>query len=175
MKKRGTRAVMVRNRSEAVEAMRAAAMSGNSLMIVSPPGAALFAGPIWFRALIRATRAESGVDADVIFVLDCGDAPGAALAAIRARVEAIAFRGTRSVRARLAAIARRAGVAMHVPPANAFDMTRNRGSEALLAWFSSPRASLQSLRRSAKRTATRSPAPKARSRAKNSSTGVNRP
>jgi hypothetical protein len=142
---------------------------------VSPPGAALFAGPIWFRALIRATRAESGVDADVIFVLDCGDAPGAALAAIRARVEAIAFRGKRSVRARLAAIARRAGVAMHVPPANAFDMTRNRGSEALLAWFSSPRASLQSLRRSAKRTATRSPAPKARSRAKNSSTGVNRP
>ncbi|HJU20705.1 MAG TPA: hypothetical protein VJ770_30015, partial [Stellaceae bacterium] len=42
--------------------------------------------------------------------LDCGDEPGAALAAIRARVEAVVFTGRADVARRLAEIARKEGV-----------------------------------------------------------------
>lgn len=169
------RPVMVRNSDEAVAAARAAASRGVALTVVSPPGAASFAGPVWFQALVRAARAEVGANPPVTFVLDCGDSPGAVLAAVRAGIEAVSFGGKGPARARLAAIAKRAGVAFREPPVNVFDMTRNPGSDALIAWFSSPGASLQSPRRSAKRTATQSPAPKSRgSRARHPSTGANR-
>jgi hypothetical protein len=169
------RAVIARNVEEAVAAARAAAARGVALTVVSPPGAGSFAGPIWFQALARAARAQIGTETPVTFVLDCGESPGAVLAAVRAKVEAVSFAGKGPARARLAAIAKRAGMAFRAPPLDVFDMTRNPGSEALIAWFSSPRASLQSLPRSAKRTATQRPAPKSRgSRARHPPTGANR-
>lgn len=170
------RAVVVRTGAEAVAAARAAAAQGIAMTITSPPGAALFAGPIWFQALTRAARAAVGANPLVTFVLDCADSPGAVLAAIRARVEAVSFAGEGPARVRLAAIAKRAGVGFLPPPADVFDVARNPGSDALIAWFSSPGASLQSPRRSAKRTATQSPAQTVRSnRARHLSTGANRP
>jgi hypothetical protein len=171
------RAVMVRNSAEAIAAAQAAATHAVALTIVSPPGAALFAGPVWFLALARAARATINERAaTVTFVLDCADSPGAALSAIRAGVEAISFRGRGRARERLAALAKRAGVSFRTPPAHVFDMTRSPDTDALIAWFSSPGASLQTPRRSAKRTATQSPAPTSRgSRARYQSTGANRP
>jgi len=169
-------AIMVRNGDEAIAAVRTAVAHGVALTVVSPPGAALFAGPIWFQAIVRAARAEVEATAPVTFVLDCADSPGAALAAIRARVEAVSFSGKGAARARLAAITKRAGVAFLAPPVDVFDMARNPGPDALIAWFSSPGASLQSPRRSAKRTATQSPAHTVRgNRARHLSTGANRP
>jgi len=164
MAKQRARVVMVRNAAEAIEAARAATLAGRSLTIVSPPGAALFAGPIWFKALIDAVREEIAPTAAVTFMLDCADSPGAVLASIRARIKAVSFHGNARALARLKAIAKSTGVVLQAPPAAAFDLSKCTDPEALAAWFSSRSsssgASLQSPRRSAKRTARHGPAPK---------------
>jgi hypothetical protein len=176
MPRRATRAVMVRNVADALAACRAAAAARAIVTLVSPPGAGLFAGPLWFKALTAITRRESGIGPkDARFVLDCADAPGAVLAAIRAGVEACAFSGNAKARVRLAAIAQRAGVALVDPPAEAFAMTQDSDFDALVAWFSSPAASLQRSGRSAKRTATQIPAPTRRGSGTRYSRGANRP
>lgn len=160
MARRKPRIVLVRNSKEAIEAARAAADAGCPVTLASPQGAALFCGPVWFKALIDDARKEFPSDASVTFLLDCGDSPGAALAAIRARVEAISFRGNSKARAAIAAIAKRTGVALLPPPTGAFDLSRSVGMEALTAFFSSSGGSLQSPHRSAKRTTVRGSAPK---------------
>ena len=55
---------------------------GLKLTLLSAPGAAVFAGPGWWLALIRQSRARHGglIAHDI---LDCADAPGLALAALR--------------------------------------------------------------------------------------------
>jgi len=55
---------------------------GRSVTLLSAPGAALFAGCGWWRAVIEHARGEyPGVPIDDI--LDCADAPGLALGALR--------------------------------------------------------------------------------------------
>src|SRR5271166_1827472 len=55
---------------------------GRPVTLLSAPGAALFAGCGWWRALIERARAEHpGLPIDDI--LDCADAPGLALGALR--------------------------------------------------------------------------------------------
>ena len=55
---------------------------GRSVTLLSAPGAALFAGCGWWRAVIERARGEyRGVPIDDI--LDCADAPGLALGALR--------------------------------------------------------------------------------------------
>jgi hypothetical protein len=68
----------------AAEAALALALAGKrGVVLLSAPGAAGFLGPGWFLAIIEAARAEvPGVVHKA--VLDCGDAPGQALAALRA-------------------------------------------------------------------------------------------
>lgn len=72
--------------------------------MLSAPGAGIYAGPGWFKALIDAARADvPGPPAQ--FILDCGDDAGAAQGAIRARIPALVFTGRADVADRLAAIA----------------------------------------------------------------------
>ena len=176
MDKRNRRAVVVRNAEEAIAACRAAAAHRRSVLAISPPGAASFAGPIWFKALAAAARKATGARREILFALDCADAPGAALAAIHAGVEAIVFRGKGQMRAKIETIAARARVPVLAPPRDALDLARNPRSDALIDWFSSRGASLQSPRPSAKRTATTGAAPKrSGSAAKPPSRGANRP
>ena len=55
---------------------------GRAVTLLSAPGAALFAGCGWWRAVIERARGEyPGVPIDDI--LDCADAPGLALGALR--------------------------------------------------------------------------------------------
>lgn len=71
-------AVVVRGLADA----RAALAPGLPVTLLSVPGAALFAGCGWWQALAAATRAEHPGIA-VCDILDCADAPGQALAALR--------------------------------------------------------------------------------------------
>jgi len=73
---------------------------------MSAPAAAGYAGPGWFRALIDVAR-SAHPGARSLAILDCGDLPGRALAAIRAGVEAITLRGPNPTIAKVAAIAAR--------------------------------------------------------------------
>lgn len=61
---------------------RAAVRPGLPVTLLSSRGAALFAGCLWWRALVEAVRAEFPA-ADLHDVLDCADAPGCAMAALR--------------------------------------------------------------------------------------------
>jgi fructose/tagatose bisphosphate aldolase len=100
----GARAVVVHSLSHALAALSAAAALGVPVTLMSGPGAAGYAGPDWFLAVLRQARARHpGVD--VTAILDCAEAPGRALAALRRGAKAIRLGGSAKARARVAAIA----------------------------------------------------------------------
>ena len=100
---------VVHSLAHAVAALTAAAEAGRPIILLSAPGAALYAGPGWWRALIEAARATVP-EARCTAMLDCADDAGAAQGAIRARVEAIVFAGRPEGAARLADIADQRGI-----------------------------------------------------------------
>ncbi len=102
--------------------MTAAAQARRPIVLASAPGAGIYAGPGWWRELVAAARAAVPA-AQSAALLDCGDEPGAALAAIRAGVEAVVFTGRADVARRLAEIARGHGVRFAtLRPAAALDL-----------------------------------------------------
>jgi hypothetical protein len=94
--------------AEARAAADEARRRGRDLVLLSPPGAAAYLGAAYFWALAETVRAESGALA-VEAVMDCGDDPGWALAALRTGFKRVVLGGDRRARARVAAIARRLG------------------------------------------------------------------
>ncbi len=101
--------IVVHTLAHAVGALAAARRAARPVTILSAPDAGIYAGPGWFGEVIEAAR-DAVPDACCSAFLDCGDRPGAALAAIRAEIEAIIFTGRADVAARLADIARQHGV-----------------------------------------------------------------
>ncbi len=57
---------------------RLAVAAGKPVCLISAPGAAMFGGCLWWREIVDAVRTETVRD-----ILDCGDAPGHAMAALR--------------------------------------------------------------------------------------------
>ena len=81
-------AVVVHGRGQAEWALRVAA--GRPLLLVSAPGAALNAGPAWFKAVLdQAAAAHPGAPFQAALV--CAAAPGATLAALRAGFKLVIF------------------------------------------------------------------------------------
>ena len=118
----GAPAFVVHSLAHAVAALAAAAETGTVIMLLSAPGAALYAGPGWWRELVRAARAEAP-SARYTALLDCGDDAGAAQGAIRAGVEAIVFTGRPDVAERLTDIAAQSGSRVFAErPAAALDL-----------------------------------------------------
>jgi hypothetical protein len=101
-------AIVIHSLAQAVAALRAAAEAGRPVVIASAPDAGIYAGPDWFREVLRAAR-EAVPTAQFISLLDCGDDAGAAMAALRAGLEAIVFTGPAEVAARLNDILAQAG------------------------------------------------------------------
>lgn len=81
-------AVVVHGRGHAAWALRVAA--GRPVLLVSAPGAALNAGPGWFKAVLDEAAAEHP-GANFTAALDCAAAPGAAMAALRAGFKLVVF------------------------------------------------------------------------------------
>jgi hypothetical protein len=71
-------AVVVHGLSDALAALR----PGRPVTLLSARGAAVYAGALWWRELIAAARAACPAT-DACDVLDCADAPGQAMAALR--------------------------------------------------------------------------------------------
>jgi hypothetical protein len=65
-----------------IDHIRTALRPGRPITLLSAPGAALFAGCMWWRGLIGQGLAEFPL-AEPLDVLDCADAPGQAMAALR--------------------------------------------------------------------------------------------
>jgi len=103
-------AIVIHSLHHARAALRAAGETGEALVLVSPPGAAAYVGPGWFREVIdQARQAHPAVRVDAF--LDCGARPGDALAAFRAGVPGVIFTGELRVADKLAALAEARGIA----------------------------------------------------------------
>jgi delta 1-pyrroline-5-carboxylate dehydrogenase len=103
-------------------ALKAAARAARPVILVSAADAGIYAGPGWFGAFVEAAH-EAVPEARFSALLDCGDRPGAALAAIRAQVEGVIFTGRDDVADRLADIARQHGVGFVTErPADGLDL-----------------------------------------------------
>jgi hypothetical protein len=105
------RRIIIHSLAQARAALAAASELAAPVTLESARAAGGYAGPGWWRALIDAARVAHPA-ADATAVLDCGEEPGTALAALRAGVPRIRFTGAPEMRARLAAIAAQLGAAV---------------------------------------------------------------
>lgn len=74
--------ILIHSLDDARAALAAAAALGVPVTLASAAGAAGYAGPGWFGEVVTAAQAEYPA-VSVRAVLDCGDSPGAVMAAIR--------------------------------------------------------------------------------------------
>ena len=130
-------AVTVHAAGQAIAAVAAAGPRG--VMLLSAPGAAGFAGPAWFLAL-AAQAAARFPGTPVEAALDCADAPGTALAAIRAGARRVVLDGACPAFAAVAAAAAEAGARLmpERPPSldlGRIDAGRPAGAARLAAWL----------------------------------------
>jgi hypothetical protein len=102
------RRIIVHSLAHARAALTAAAELGIPVTLESAPGAGGYAGPGWWKGLIETALADHPTAA-MTALLDCGEEPGTALAALRAGVKHIRFTGDGGMRARLGAIAAQLG------------------------------------------------------------------
>jgi fructose/tagatose bisphosphate aldolase len=101
-------AIVIHSLAQAVAALSAAAEAGRPVVIASAPDAGIYAGPGWFREVLHGAH-EAVPMAQFSSLFDCGDDAGAAMAALRAGLEAILFTGRDDMAARLVDIAAQAG------------------------------------------------------------------
>ena len=96
--------IVVHEFSHAVAALTAAQAHNRPITILSAMGAVRSAGAGWWRELV--TQAGANVpDQATEWILDCGDEPGMALAALREGVQAIALDAGEPIWSRVAQIA----------------------------------------------------------------------
>ncbi len=102
--------------------------------LLSAPGAALYAGCGWWRALVRQVRTEFP-DVPVADILDCGDGAGQALAALRIGQQRLVLAPGAPGWAAVAAIAAQHGgeVLRQAPPA--LDLAQRGAEQRLPDWL----------------------------------------
>jgi hypothetical protein len=130
-------AVVVHALHQAEAALAAAGPRG--VLLLSAPGAGGFAGAGWFLALVAEARRRHPAVACAA-ALDCADAPGSALAALRAGVRVIVLEGGCPAFGAVAAAAAELGAAVLPARPPAFDLGRaepaRRDTQAgLAAWL----------------------------------------
>ena len=103
------------NLAEAEAAVRKGAAQGASVILESPPGAARYWGAAYFLALVNAAR-EAAPHVAVDAVLDCGDAPGLAVEALRLGLPAVRVDGDARAVAAVADIAAQLGARVETAP-----------------------------------------------------------
>jgi Fructose-bisphosphate aldolase class-II len=104
------REIVIHALDHAEAALAAAAALRLPVTLASAPGAAAQAGPAWFKALIEAASVRHP-DVTVTAILDCGDEPGAVMAALRAGLRELRFSGSDELRTKL----RELGAVFHAP------------------------------------------------------------
>ena len=98
-----TREIVIHSLEHARAALSAGAALNVPVTLASARGAATQAGPAWFKAVIDAANAAHP-DVAVTAILDCGDEPGAVMAALRTGLTQLRFRGAAETRDKLQAM-----------------------------------------------------------------------
>ena len=107
----------------------AALAEGLPITLLSAPGAGAYAGGLWWRELVRAARAAHPAT-PCTDILDCADAPGRAMAAIRAGQAMLVLDPACPAFPRVAALARTLPAR---PPA--LDLAERGAARRLRAWL----------------------------------------
>lgn len=113
---------------------RMALAPGLPVTLLSAPGAALYAGCLWWRELVEAAAREHPY---VAFedILDCGDSPGRAMAALRIGQRALILSpGVASFPTVAAIAASQGGRVLPAPPA-ALDLAHPGAARRLRVWL----------------------------------------
>lgn len=121
-----------------IEDARAALAPGCPVTLLSARGAALYGGCGWWQAMVRAARAEfPGTDADD--VLDCADAPGRALEALRIGLRNLVLDAECQAFPAVQRVATEVGAQLLPLPPVALDLAERGARRRLLAWLAGPR------------------------------------
>ena len=114
----------------------AALAPGHAVTLLSGPGAALYAGCLWWRELVgQASAAHPAVP--VADLLDCADAAGLALAAIRVGQAGLVLAAETPGFAAVAAIAGARGCTLLASRPPALDLAVRGATRRLAAWLAS--------------------------------------
>jgi hypothetical protein len=125
-------AVIVHGLSQA----HAALSMGAPVTLLSAPGAAVYAGVGWWRALVAAAAGGALAPPDI---LDCGAAPGRALEALRGGQRVLVLRARADVFADLAQRAESLGGRLLAEAPPALDLAVPGGERRLAAWLAAGR------------------------------------
>ena len=117
--------------------VRAALAPHQPVILLSAIGAALYAGVGWWMALVALGRAEFP-DAVISDLLDCADAPGRAMEALRSGQQHIRL-DPGPAWARVAAAAQTMGAKVHADRPSALDLGAPNALWHLNAWLSDER------------------------------------
>jgi hypothetical protein len=113
---------------------KAALAPGLPVTLLSAPGAAVFAGCLWWREIIAAARAACP-DTEATDILDCADASGMAMGALRSGVCRLVLWPDAPGWDRVAAIAeRQGGFVLRQAPA-ALDLAERNAIRRLHGWL----------------------------------------
>ena len=120
------------------DAMRAGAIAhdlGVAITLFSAPNAVASIGPAWFRGIVRDLE-HAYPDLDVEVVLDCGDAAGYAMAALRSGIKIIRFSGSPSTTRKIEDIAATHGARLVRRPSRILDTRGEQDTDtALRKWL----------------------------------------
>ena len=125
------RAVRVHGLGDAMRACSIAHQLGVAITLISAPGAVASIGPAWFRNIVRDLE-RAYPDLDVEAVLDCGDAAGYALAALRGGVKFIRYSGKPSTARKIEDIAENYGARLVRQPSRILDPRDEQDADAAL-------------------------------------------
>jgi hypothetical protein len=122
--------IIVHSLAQARAALAAARASAGPVTIASAAAAGGYAGPLWFKALVEAARADFP-EVEITAVLDCAGEAGTTLAALRHGIKRVRFTGTEAACAPLRDIARQLGAEIETGEApDALDLLNERDPEA---------------------------------------------
>jgi hypothetical protein len=109
---------------------------GRPVTLLSAQGAALYAGCLWWREVVTRARAAYP-SVPVIDILDCADAPGRALAAIRIGQRILILAPSVPAFPAVAAIAAARGLILLAERPPALDLAAPGAARRLPAWLAS--------------------------------------
>jgi hypothetical protein len=107
---------------------RTALAPARPVTLLSAPGAASYAGCLWWAALMRAVGQKFSL-------LDCGDAPGRAVEALRLGLPGIVLSCEAAIFAAVAGIAAERGAVLLTAPPPALDMGARGAERRLMDWL----------------------------------------
>lgn len=103
-------AIIIHNFAQGQAALAAAHEVNKPVILWSAPGAGCYAGAAWWRGLLDLLKQVQPEQSRYTSVLDCSDAPGFAMAAIRTRIPSIYFCGSPDITQKLSAMATAQGL-----------------------------------------------------------------